>query len=59
MVTDENLIATCMLQSTTFVGEEAIEKSWLDEWESNTKAYQVDKLSEGNEVPKADRNFDA
>ena len=41
------------------MGKEAIAKSWLDEQESDTKAYQADKLAMDNEVPKGDRNLDA
>jgi len=43
----------------TLGGEEAIAKSWLEEQESDTKAYQADKLAKDNEVPKGDRNLDA
>ena len=54
-----NPIATCKFQPVTVGREEAIAKSWLDEQESDTKAYQADKLARDNEVPKGDRNLDA
>ena len=48
-----NPIVTGKFHTVKCGREEAIAKSWPDEQKPNNKAYGVDKLAKGSEVPKA------